>query len=338
MLSLGLALLLLPALRVAGAQLPLGSVGGSPVDHPLGYISPESSSEAPIQTASLNALSSDDFASFSHPSYPAYGLRIKQSPSEFCDHTVKSYTGYLDVDYGTKHMFFYFFESRSDPDKDDVLMWINGGPGCSELYQYHFVPTLRLLKHSDVDQALPSACLWNSGESIVSDTDLNRIAHDVCYSWDLFRPCSVENPLAKGFNGTKWNPHSWNSNTNLFFLDQPYVSVSFLLSFLVLLLTVHYRVDVGFSYADFGPTVGTTEEAAIHVDAFVRLFFETFSQFKGRAFHMSGTLSNLPSSIMNGFTKTVFTTFPRTVGESYGVSIQISPIVAQTSIRLGTTH
>ena len=25
------------------------------------------------------------------------------------------YTGYLDVDYGAKHMFFYFFESRRDP-------------------------------------------------------------------------------------------------------------------------------------------------------------------------------------------------------------------------------
>ena len=37
------------------------------------------------------------------------------------------YTGYLDVDYGAKHMFFYFFESRRSPEKDDVMMWINGG-------------------------------------------------------------------------------------------------------------------------------------------------------------------------------------------------------------------
>ncbi|KZT13130.1 alpha/beta-hydrolase [Laetiporus sulphureus 93-53] len=41
------------------------------------------------------------------------------------------YTGYLDVDSGAKHLFFYFFESRRDPAKDDVMMWINGGPGCS---------------------------------------------------------------------------------------------------------------------------------------------------------------------------------------------------------------
>lgn len=54
------------------------------------------------------------------------------------------YTGYLDVDAGAKHMFFYFFESRRNPEKgeflvyprchwvaersaDDVMMWINGG-------------------------------------------------------------------------------------------------------------------------------------------------------------------------------------------------------------------
>ena len=41
------------------------------------------------------------------------------------------YTGYLDVDYGAKHMFFYFFESRRDPDSDDVIFWTNGGPGGS---------------------------------------------------------------------------------------------------------------------------------------------------------------------------------------------------------------
>ena len=41
------------------------------------------------------------------------------------------YTGYLDVDYGAKHLFFYFFESRSNPDTDDLIFWTNGGPGCS---------------------------------------------------------------------------------------------------------------------------------------------------------------------------------------------------------------
>ena len=37
----------------------------------------------------------------------------------------RAYTGYIDFD--AKHLFFYFFESRNDPDKDDVIFWTNGG-------------------------------------------------------------------------------------------------------------------------------------------------------------------------------------------------------------------
>jgi carboxypeptidase C (cathepsin A) len=35
------------------------------------------------------------------------------------------YTGYVDVE--AKHFFFWFFESRRDPDQDDVMLWLNGG-------------------------------------------------------------------------------------------------------------------------------------------------------------------------------------------------------------------
>lgn len=44
----------------------------------------------------------------------------------------------------------------------------------------------------------------------------------------------------------------------------------------------------------------TSEEAAADIAAFVAIFFENFSQFKGRAFHMAG--------------------------ESYGVRVFLSPI------------
>lgn len=36
-----------------------------------------------------------------------------------------SYTGYIDIE--ARHIFFYFFESRSNPDNDDVIFWTNGG-------------------------------------------------------------------------------------------------------------------------------------------------------------------------------------------------------------------
>ena len=40
-----------------------------------------------------------------------------------------AYTGYIDIE--ARHLFFYFFESRKDPDTDDVVFWTNGGPGGS---------------------------------------------------------------------------------------------------------------------------------------------------------------------------------------------------------------
>lgn len=71
----------------------------------------------------LSALSKTDFTHLGHPAFPGYGVRIKRTT--FCDDTVKAYTGYIDV--GVRHLFFYFFESRHDPDKDDVIFWTDGG-------------------------------------------------------------------------------------------------------------------------------------------------------------------------------------------------------------------
>ena len=47
-------------------------------------------------------------------------------------------------------------------------------------------------------------------------------------------------------------------------------------------------VGVGFSYADYGEVVETTEDAAKNVHAFISIFFETFTQFKGRRLHLAG--------------------------------------------------
>lgn len=77
---------------------------------------------------------------------------------------------------------------------------------------------------------------------------------------------------------------------------------------------------MGWSYADYGETVvrtqqlnmfhdnkfnhqGTTEEAAKDIASFVQIFFEHFTDFRGRAFHLAG--------------------------ESYGVCIVVFPIVLQ---------
>ncbi|KAJ7615848.1 serine carboxypeptidase [Roridomyces roridus] len=161
----------------------------------------------------LNALSLTQLSVLGHPAFPNYSVRIKKTA--FCDGTVSAYTGYIDIE--ARHIFFYFFESRSDPDTDDVIFWTNGGPGCSS-------------------------------------------------SLGLFMelgPCRISDD-----NGPSFHPESWNTNANIFFVDQP--------------------IGVGFSYADYGESVSTTEEAAIDIAAFIFVFFEHFTKFKGRAFHMAG--------------------------------------------------
>ncbi|EJC99355.1 serine carboxypeptidase, partial [Fomitiporia mediterranea MF3/22] len=166
-----------------------------------------------VRTLQLSSIPANAFTSFSHPAFPGRSARIKKS--DFCDGGVAAYTGYIDA--GPKHFFFYFFESRSNPDKDDVLLWTNGGPGGSSA--------------------------------------LGLFAE--------LGPCRIASP-----NSTKYNPYSWNTNANIFFIDQP--------------------IGTGFSYNDLGDIVSTTEDAAQDIAAFMATFFETFDKFKGRNVHLTG--------------------------------------------------
>ncbi|CAJ0608993.1 unnamed protein product [Cylicocyclus nassatus] len=57
---------------------------------------------------------------------------IKNLPNLEGSMKSKQYTGYLNVS-ETKKLFYWYIESENDPDKDPVVLWLNGGPGCSSL-------------------------------------------------------------------------------------------------------------------------------------------------------------------------------------------------------------
>ncbi|KAM4622784.1 lysosomal protective protein-like isoform 2-T2 [Discoglossus pictus] len=44
----------------------------------------------------------------------------------------RQYSGFLDVADG-KHLHYWFVESQKDPSNNPVVLWMNGGPGCSSL-------------------------------------------------------------------------------------------------------------------------------------------------------------------------------------------------------------
>ncbi|TIB75548.1 peptidase S10, serine carboxypeptidase [Wallemia mellicola] len=63
-----------------------------------------------------------------HDQFPDH--RIRLSEPKLCDAGVQQYSGYVDIS-DSRSLFFWFFESRSDPKSDPFVMWLNGGPGCS---------------------------------------------------------------------------------------------------------------------------------------------------------------------------------------------------------------
>lgn len=86
-----------------------------------------------IEQAPLGLLNSelwDDTVELS--SVPDYSLKVKHpDPAKLGIDTVKQYSGYLDSEKTDRHFFYWAFESRNDPASDPVILWLNGGPGCS---------------------------------------------------------------------------------------------------------------------------------------------------------------------------------------------------------------
>jgi len=87
------------------------------------------------------------------------------------------YSGYLDLDNG-HHLHYWLQESQNDPANDPVVLWLNGGPGCSSL----------------------DGLLYEMGAIHVYD---NGSLWDNKYSWNLkANMIYLEAPICVGFSYT----------------------------------------------------------------------------------------------------------------------------------------
>lgn len=98
--------------------------------------------------------------------FPSHQLRVKQpDPLKLGIDKVKQYSGYLDVDDGDKHFFYWFFESRNDPQNDPIILWLNGGPGCSSFVGLFFELGPSVISLNKTVEFNPYS--WNSNASVI---------------------------------------------------------------------------------------------------------------------------------------------------------------------------
>ncbi|KAJ1658729.1 hypothetical protein IWQ61_002087 [Dispira simplex] len=130
---------------------------------------PEEAEQVSAGTTPIHSKDTDDndegewLAVAQHPAFPEYRLRIREP--KLCDSTVKQYSGYLDVGQN-KHFYFWFFASRHNPTGDPVILWLNGGPGCSSMTG--LLMELGPCRVNDQgDGLLPNPHAWNNRANLI---------------------------------------------------------------------------------------------------------------------------------------------------------------------------
>eukprot|EP00003_Mantamonas_plastica_P021896 TRINITY_DN361_c0_g2_i1.p1 TRINITY_DN361_c0_g2~~TRINITY_DN361_c0_g2_i1.p1 ORF type:complete len:302 (-),score=94.42 TRINITY_DN361_c0_g2_i1:741-1646(-) len=80
---------------------------------------------------------------------------------------VNQYAGYLNVDQQhDRNIFYWFFESQSNPADDPVLLWLQGGPGCSGLTGL-FTENGPFIAGPDPEKLLMNDFSWNKIANVI---------------------------------------------------------------------------------------------------------------------------------------------------------------------------
>nr|XP_025625681.1 serine carboxypeptidase-like 45 [Arachis hypogaea] len=79
--------------------------------------------------------------------------------------TFQQYAGYITVDDNhDRALFYYFVEAESNPASKPLVLWLNGGPGCSSVGVGAFVEN-GPFRPGDNNILLKNDYSWNKGNS-----------------------------------------------------------------------------------------------------------------------------------------------------------------------------
>ncbi|KAF8992059.1 hypothetical protein BDQ17DRAFT_1332544 [Cyathus striatus] len=106
----------------------------------------------------------------SHLFHHDFGIRIKKTEA-WRDDTFKGYTGYINIDH--RHIYFQFFESYDDPDRDNFIFWLSGPLGYSSsagaLMELANIPNRFLYSHVEQQHDTKPTLINRSREYVFID-------------------------------------------------------------------------------------------------------------------------------------------------------------------------
>ncbi|KAJ4147129.1 hypothetical protein LMH87_001676 [Akanthomyces muscarius] len=120
-------------------------------------------SQRPLGSSETAPIS---FTSRKGSSYKAGNYtRIEQDGSTCTSYGERQWTGTVDVS-DDRRLFYWFAESRNDPAKDPVILWMNGGPGGSSLIGL-FTEMGPCVLEVNATEPVPNPWAWNNNASVV---------------------------------------------------------------------------------------------------------------------------------------------------------------------------
>ena len=108
--------------------------------------------------------------------FPGSVDEVKSLPGLSFKPKFRHFSGYLNSTNG-RHLHYWFVESQSNPSKDPVVLWLNGGPGCSSVLGF----------------------LTEQGPFTITKNGTRLLANN--YSWNLIsNVIFLESPAGVGFS------------------------------------------------------------------------------------------------------------------------------------------